>query len=383
MRHFSFIILIVLLVGFDNIVGSEEPPLFYQGYAGWNIAKILVILMYPFLFFVRNGNFTKLDVTFALILLLGIIVGVLAENAKFMYVTNDIGVIITIWTGFSFYKVLRGYDVFKILATVGIFFGAIAIYNYYNDIGELVGTHRRPLQDSGRNLLTLSFLYSLITLREKFNVIWTISAFVSLAAILLIGSRGQLLLTILPLAVYLLSSGSGLFLFSFSLSLIILWFLVLRTKDGLLSFLTWKLTSFSVFDSKGRISSAGARYFEFLNMYTEMFKDRTLYFGRGIGGYFTDNSYPFMSELKGKSAYSIDQIRLREISNPHGFQFWLILKFGVVTFFSILIRVARSFFASTIHKKVVIFLVVFCLYKSFTLKMQIVSGIFLGFAIDE
>lgn len=383
MRRLALIILIVLLLAFDNIIGIDKPPILYQSYAGLNVAKVLVLSMFPVLFFLRNKIFTKIDVILALMLLMGIIVGVLSGNSKVVYVSNDLGVVITIWTGYSFYRVLYGYNVFRILFIVGIFFATIALFNYFNGIGELVGTHRRPLMDSGRNIITITFLYSLIMLREKFSVIWIIYAIVSLTSIILIGSRGQLVLTMLPLAVYIFLSGNGLLLLSVSFTFIILWFIVVRTNEGLISFLKWKLTSFSIFDSRGGISSAGARYFEFLNMYADMAEDWTLYFGRGIGGYFTDNHYPFMSVLKGKSAYDIDQIRLREISNPHGFQFWIMLKFGFLTFFFLLIRVVRSFLASPIYKKVIIFLAVFCLYKSFTLKMQLVSGVFLGLAIDE
>jgi hypothetical protein len=376
------VILFILLLGRDNILGSDTSPFLYQSYLGLNIAKMLIVFMFPFLFYVRNWLVTKIDLIFALGLFLGITVGLIFGHAKLIYVSNDIGVIITIWTGYSFYKVLHVYNVFNLLALVGIVFGTIAIYNYFNGIGELVGTHRRPLLDSGRNIITLSFLYSLIMLREKVSVKWVIFAVISIISIALIGSRGQLVLTALPLTLYVTYAGSGLILSSVFLSLII-WLAIERTNEGLISFLRWKLTSFTIFDIKGRITSTGARYFEFINLYAEMAKDWTLYFGRGVGGYFTDKYYPFMAALKGKDAYDITQIRLREISNPHGFQFWLLLKFGLVTFSYLFFRVTRSFFTSNVRKKVIIFLAVFCFYKSFTLKMQLVSGIFLGLAIDE
>ncbi len=145
----------------------------------------------------------------------------------------------------------------------------------------------------------------------------------------------------------------------------------------MLSFLTWKLTSFSVLDNAS-YTSYGVRFMEGKNLIVDMYKDRSLYFGRGLGGYFTDSNFPYMHTLRGTDSYSDAIIETREISNPHGTQFLLVLKLGIFGLLGWTGLLGMQWFKNRNRETTIILaIVMFLFYKAFTLKVQVLLGVFI------
>lgn len=136
------------------------------------------------------------------------------------------------------------------------------------------------------------------------------------------------------------------------------------------TYFIWKINSFAI--GEGKSTSSLARYFEWINLIEELKKHP---FGKGLGGFYSDTYYPFMSQLIGKDAYTFEDIVNRVIYKPHNQIMVMLLKFGYLGSFFVGLNVVRLYFTRKIQG-IVLFTACFILLKSFSQQLLILSGLY-------
>jgi hypothetical protein len=161
-------------------------------------------------------------------------------------------------------------------------------------------------------------------------------------------------------------------------------------RPGSLDYVYWKLTSTTDLEYDTDLSSAAVRWLEWKNIVAHLVDKRTLLWGEGLGGWFTDKYYPFSAWLLGGSSYPDEWILQGRLYKPHGTQLFVLLKMGVlgiILYFGTLlllflhsVRIFRRL--NTIDFKYITLGIVaftpFLLYKNYISKLQVFMGICLG-----
>ena len=107
---------------------------------------------------------------------------------------------------------------------------------------------------------------------------------------------------------------------------------IIEIPENILTFFFFKLKFFTEEIVSGDLSSSpGIRYFEFLNIVSDMSENiKEFFIGKGFGGFFEfTNEIP--NEIN-KNDYSIDQISIGKYYKPHTFINYTLLKGGLIYF---------------------------------------------------
>jgi hypothetical protein len=145
------------------------------------------------------------------------------------------------------------------------------------------------------------------------------------------------------------------------------------------TYFVWKIKSLSLSDSSGS-TSGYVRIMEALNIFHTVSEN---VLGRGLGGYTTDNFAPFMHNVIGKDAYSLEDIRAHRIYKPHNQFLWLLLKFGlIVPALSSIIFTIRLLKTSK-HFRIIAFTLILLFFKSFSQQLLILYGLLFFVLVDE
>jgi hypothetical protein len=284
----------------------------------------------------------------------------------------------------------------------------VGIIYYYLGMGLTAGKNVKTIYDSIRNLLPFTFflcfllpLYFWDKIDKKQKIILFIFSFASLFHIITYSSRGNMILTILGiLLVFIFLINRPIYIQKrILIKIFITVFLIITAtlclisvlRPGALSYPGWKLKSlFETNTNTEKLSSASVRILEFQNIYHYSLKNNNIIWGQGLGGYFKDDYKPYVHKLIGGSAYPDEQILKRTIFKPHGTQFVILLKMGLmgllVYYLLLLFIFIQSYklfkkiedpYCKAIILSITAFLPLLY-YKNFISKIQIFFGIILA-----
>lgn len=289
---------------------------------------------------------------------------------------------------------------YGIKATVGVVF-------YHVGIGMPAGPNLRVIFESGRVILGLVFLlcFSFLFLLRKMNVghkiLTLLFAMATLFHLISFGSRGSSILTVFGLLLFfafLWVNGYKLQVMKYVVVMLILIVLCLGLinimRPGAVGNVAWKLSTLAEYDMSkvdGYTSlSVISRLMECLNIFYTELDENCLIWGRGLGGWFSDEYYPFGKIFTIKPSFPLAHFATRRFMKPHGTPLVLFLKMGIggflVYYFIMFLFLRRGYIlfrriSDLYWKAVVLGFVValpFFYYKNFMSKLQIFLGVILA-----
>lgn len=194
-------------------------------------------------------------------------------------------------------------------------------------------------------------------------------------------SRGQLFSLFLSIGIFICLTGFSFKRLRTLISLITISIVILLLtsllNDRFYNFFMWKLSEFSFSSEEGISGSGLVRVFEFLNI-SDILQTNPLrfFFGSGLSGYFTFESYPFpFPELLDLKSYQDFELASGIYYHPHFFINILLLKFGFLGLF-LYTAFIISFFIKCLRRKKsandldTFFLISFGLFFSFSLLLD-------------
>ncbi len=232
---------------------------------------------------------------------------------------------------------------FVIKAVVGLFY-------YYFGFGQKAGASVRVFYESGGHLLGLPFLWLSLLLvflwvkiPKSQKLLLAIFIFAILFHIITYASRANLIF--LGLSIFLV------FLFMLNwpphiqkkslirYGIVVILVLVLvpigihLLRPGALDYVKWKLISTIEVDLEAEApSSVAVRFLAGQNIWHHLDERGNLFWGEGLGGWFTDKHNPYFHRVLGAAAYPEEHIIARQVFSPHGLLFWIPLKMGIMGF---------------------------------------------------
>jgi len=287
------------------------------------------------------------------------------------------------------------------------------IIYFFVGIGEMAGANVRAVTDSIRNIFPLLILLNIAYfVRYPFSKdhvvrrLFMLGGIIGMFNLISYASRGNIVMTFIGFIILMLLSRNYKSprrhlsfpfksFFKIVIPVIILLSLTLWSMEtirpGSSRYVSWKLHSLTMINSKGdKISSAATRWLEFKNIVPYLWDRGSIIWGEGLGGWFTDEYYPFAASLLGGSAFKDEWILQGRLYKPHGTQLFILLKMGVgglVVYYSILFMIfikgikvsricndplLRIFLLGIISFLPLLF------YKNFISKMQVFMGILIG-----
>jgi hypothetical protein len=287
----------------------------------------------------------------------------------------------------------------------------VALPYYFLGIGSPAGQNVKVIFESGRNLMGLVFFLCLALLlylpkmRRQYKVLLSLFALTSLFNLITYASRGNILLFGISFFLFVIFGSHNKVgkilkvrlktVISVGLIILLSIGIVSAMRPGALHYVEWKVRSlFDVNIEAERLSSVSVRVLEFQNIWHHLLEQGTILWGEGLGGWFDDSYHPYSRSLLGGSAYPDEDILMGKIFKPHGIQFVVLLKMGIIGlflyFFIMLLffkesyvvfrRSTRSFWLA-IALAILVSLPVF-FYKNFTSKIQVFFGIVLAIAAN-
>jgi len=289
---------------------------------------------------------------------------------------------------------------YGIKATVGVVF-------YQIGIGMPAGPNLRVIYESGRVILGLVFLlcFSFLFLLRKMNtghkILTLLFAMATLFHLISFGSRGNAILTVFGLLLFfafLWASGYRLLVAKYVVVTLILIVLCLglinAMRPGAVGNVAWKLASLAEYDMSQADTytslSVVSRLMECLNIFYTELNENCLIWGRGLGGWYSDEYYPFGELFVVKTSFPRDNFETRRFMKPHGTPLVLFLKMGIggflVYYFIMFLFLRRGYIlfrrTSDLYWRAVVLGVTVALpffyYKNFMSKLQIFLGVTLG-----
>jgi hypothetical protein len=142
------------------------------------------------------------------------------------------------------------------------------------------------------------------------------------------------------------------------------------------------------------VGSADIRWLSLLNIWATLSRNRSLLWGQGLGGGFTDQYRRFpevLYQLKGGSAFTEEEMISGYFVRPHDNPAWVLLKMGIIGVLIYYGFVASLFwkgvryasrFGDAYSRALVLGLVssfpILFLTRMFTTKLQVMQGVLLG-----
>lgn len=284
---------------------------------------------------------------------------------------------------------------------------ATGVVFYHLGIGLAAGPNLRVIYESGRVILgtvfflCLSMLFYLPKMKPGHKALLLLFALSILFHLISFGSRGNIILTCLGLLFFLTFSWVNghrriavKTVAAMALSVILCLVSINTMRTGAVRNVMWKLRSLRDYDPAMLESfdsiSVASRIMEAMNIFYTELHTNSLVWGRGLGGWFSDEKYPFSETFIVDRAFPIEQFMSRKFTKPHSTPLVLFLKTGIggllVYYFTMLLffRGGYILFRSIGDKyweAVVLGIVValpFFFYKNFMSKLQIFLGVALG-----
>lgn len=161
-------------------------------------------------------------------------------------------------------------------------------------------------------------------------------------------------------------------------------------RPGSINYIWYKIRSTIEIDYSTKITSAGVRWLEAKNITSHLWNEESIIWGEGLGGWFSDNYFPYTTNLLGGDAYPDEWILQNKLYKPHGSQLFIFLKMGImgiIIYFGILLwifvkglklsrDINHAYWRAIISASVIFLLTLY--YKNFTSKLQIFFGILLA-----
>lgn len=257
-----------------------------------------------------------------------------------------------------------------------------------------------PLLASGF-FLCLSLILYIREMRVGYKALLGVFAFTSFFHLATFGSRGSVVMAVLGLALFLVLSRrmavSWLltkYVVLTALVAVSCLFLIAKVSPGTYIFVGWKLETLLQYDPDlvdryGSYSTV-SRIAEATNILGKEWDDKSILWGKGMGGWFDDRYYPFPYELLGGATFTEDQVRMGKYFKPHGTPLLLLLKMGVggmLTYYVLMFLFLKEAYGALrkiegrYWRAVGMALLVtmpFFLYKNFMSKPQVFFGVMLG-----
>ena len=341
----------------------------------------------------------------------GMIVGIFQGDLNVAIFISDLSFAINILVGYLIVR-LSAPDINSAKKILYCVHAVIYIYSFYGIYlffageGFITESIRRPVTDSFHIIfpyvaviLITSFVLKIGSIRRT-SLIGLISL-PSIALLFMYASRGNFLFIILCFLlgiVYLAPKGvkrSPTDKFSATIKLVLLTLFSLAALNSLLpgslDYIGWKMGSLLTVSTDSQlISSSAVRLFSFYNIVSKMIAQNLYLTGTGLGGYFTDEYFPFLHLITGDGAFPDEWIQNNTLYKPHGTLLVLLLKTGLLGFVLYLIGFALLFKESlkkmTLLKSDLEYLLLGSLvlylpaiaYKCFNTKLQVYTGIVIG-----
>lgn len=284
---------------------------------------------------------------------------------------------------------------------------AVGVVFYQIGVGMPAGPNLRVIYESGRVILGPVFFlcFSFLFLLKKINIGHKVLAFLfamsTLFHLISFGSRGSSILTVFGLLLFftfLWVNGYRFQVAKYAVVMLILIVLCLglinTMRPGAVKNVAWKLSSLAQYDmskvEKYNSISVISRLMECLNIFYTELNENCLIWGRGLGGWYSDEYYPFGEVFVMHTSFPKDNFATRRFMKPHGTPLVLFLKMGIggllAYYFIMFLFLRRGYIlfqrTSDLYWKAVIlgFTVAlpFFYYKNFMSKLQIFLGVILA-----
>jgi hypothetical protein len=303
-----------------------------------------------------------MSIVMALLLLLyGLMLSALYTN-DVTRVISDIKYILTPVTFYLLGRSLRFSlnDLLTILF-VDIFLSFLLSYFGYYD---LFADTKIWYITSNRNIIPLLVIPAIVSISTD-NIVKIGYILMSLLVVSISLSRTTLVFMVIQFLVFLFSRK-----WNFKGTIILSSILLIAAYSLDWTYFIWKINSFTI--GQGKSTSSLTRYFEWINLIEELNRHP---FGKGLGGAYSDTYYPYMSQLIGKDAYTVDDIVNRVIYKPHNQLMVMLLKFGYLGTLLVGLYVVRLYFTKKIQS-ILLLTACFILLKSFSQQLLILSGLY-------
>ncbi len=228
---------------------------------------------------------------------------------------------------------------YGVKAVVGVVF-------YYIGTGFPAGRNLRVIYESGRVILgpvfflCLGLLFYLPKMKLKHRILLSLFAFATLFHLISFGSRGLMILTtlgVLLFAVFSWKNGYRFLIIKYVAVTILSAILCLAIMDemrpGAISNIRWKLSTLGEYDlSETQVHaslSVTSRIIQAINIFYTQLDNHSLFWGAGLGGWFTDEHYPFGNEFILMRIFPMEQFASRIYTKPHGTPLVIFLKMGI------------------------------------------------------
>ncbi len=283
----------------------------------------------------------------------------------------------------------------------------VALPYYYLGIGTSVGQNVQVIYESGRTLMGLIFFLCLALwvyfprMRWQYKALLSIFGLTSLFNLITYASRGNILLFGISFVLFIIFAGHGKLgkmlkarartIISVGLIVGLSIGLINIMRPGALSYVEWKMRSLLYVNTETQHpSSVATRVLEGVNIVHYLLDNDNILWGEGLGGWFSDTYKPYAYLLIGGSAYPDSHIEMSKLFKPHGIQFVILLKMGLIGLFVyafilllffkktyVIFRRTNSRFWKAVALAILASLPIF-FYKNFTSKLQVLFGITLA-----
>jgi hypothetical protein len=236
--------------------------------------------------------------------------------------------------------------------------------HFYSGEGLIVGDNVRPLMDSSKNLFPFLVLAPLLAWAHiksnwLYSLLGILSLLLGLFHLISFANRGNMMLSAFAVLILGLAflrgevwrkkrsqvitsiAWIGLAIFA-SITI------MEGVRPGSTGFLEWKLQSILPESPEDWIhaaapSSSTVRALEGVNIWGHLWNENDLPLGKGLGGWFTDDTFPYFGQLFDRAAYRNDWIASGKVYKPHEAPLFILLKCGLVGLLAYLWVAGRCF----------------------------------------
>jgi hypothetical protein len=240
----------------------------------------------------------------------------------------------------------------------------LGAFHFYTGEGLIVGENVRPLMDSSKNLFPILVLAPLLGwahLKSKwiYSLLGILSLLLGLFHLISFANRGNMMLSVFAVLILgfaflrgnvwrhkrskVITSVAWVGLAIFAAITV-----MEALRPGSTGFLEWKLQSILPESPEDWIhaaapSSSTVRALEGVNIWGHLWDVNDLPLGKGLGGWFSDETFPYFGQLFDRAAYRSDWIASGKVYKPHEAPLFILLKCGLVGLLAYLWVATRCF----------------------------------------
>lgn len=384
----AFLFVPILCQNTIAVDGSNVSSIYFLSIFGLSSPVILLTLG-----FLKSLNLRKFDLLkevlsndLKVLIVLGFILSIFFGNLKFFrIIIHDLSYVIVPFLIFSTLKKNKYFsiDYLELLIWILTLDFFLEYFLKFKGYGINISGEIFPYISANRNIVNILITYPLWKyLNGKFKNVYIILIIIGTYVTISFASRTSVFFLLFQILLFFMFGGKTVRKKLLNPYIIVLFLIPIFvvTRNMNLDHFLWKITTFESSldtDFGDGSDSSLVRFYETLNIY-ETIKDYPL--GKGLGGYFTDQYYPYAKNLLGKNSYKDEWIFDNTLFKPHSFVLFVFLKFGIPGLILLLkwlkelfVRLKRS------HNDDIIYILTFLpflLYKSFNTQLMVWFAIF-------